>query len=95
MTDPGKPGDGLTGACADSLVGDEQASGSKPFPLIQAPRLRPYQTDVIDQLNAEVAAGRRRILLVAPTGSGKTIIAAAIIADALRNDAVADQERSQ
>jgi superfamily II DNA or RNA helicase len=48
-----------------------------------APRLRPYQSDVISRVNAEIAAGRRRVLLVAPTGSGKTVIAAAFIAAAL------------
>jgi superfamily II DNA or RNA helicase len=41
--------------------------------------LRPYQTEVISQCERIVAAGRRHILLVAPTGSGKTIIAARII----------------
>lgn len=46
--------------------------------------LRPYQRDVIERINTEIAAARRRILLVAPTGSGKTVIAAAFIADAVR-----------
>ena len=44
--------------------------------------LRPYQTDVIGRLREAVAAGKRRILLVAPTGSGKTVIAANIAAGA-------------
>ena len=35
--------------------------------------LRPYQLDAIAALRREVAAGRRRVLLVAPTGSGKTL----------------------
>jgi superfamily II DNA or RNA helicase len=48
-----------------------------------APELRPYQADVITRINAEIAAGRRRVLLVAPTGSGKTVIAAAVVADAV------------
>ena len=47
-----------------------------------APELRPYQVDVIDRVAAEIAAGRRKPLIVAPTGSGKTVIAAAIIAEA-------------
>ena len=47
-----------------------------------APELRPYQADVIDRVAAEVAAGHRRPLIVAPTGSGKTVIASAIIAKA-------------
>jgi superfamily II DNA or RNA helicase len=38
--------------------------------------LRPYQREVIDQINA---AAERRLMLVAPTGTGKTVIAAAII----------------
>jgi hypothetical protein len=37
----------------------------------EAPRLRPYQRDVVDRIGVEVAAGRRRILIVSPTGSGK------------------------
>jgi superfamily II DNA or RNA helicase len=40
--------------------------------------LRPYQTKVIADFEEAVAAGRKRILLVAPTGSGKTVIAAEI-----------------
>jgi superfamily II DNA or RNA helicase len=38
--------------------------------------LRPYQTDVVDQIERAIAAGERRVLLVSPTGSGKTILAA-------------------
>ena len=47
---------------------------------MSAPELRPYQVDVIERVRAEIAAGHRRILLVAPTGSGKTVIAGAMIA---------------
>src|SRR6516162_6831468 len=43
------------------------------------PKLRPYQAEVIGRCQAEVAAGKRRVVLVAPTGSGKTVIAAALI----------------
>jgi DNA repair protein RadD len=46
------------------------------------PSLRPYQSEVIARYNAEVAAGRRRCLMVAPTGAGKTVIAGAIVAAA-------------
>jgi DNA repair protein RadD len=49
-----------------------------------APILRPYQREVIARVEAEIAAGKRRILLVAPTGSGKTVVVASIIADAAR-----------
>jgi superfamily II DNA or RNA helicase len=47
------------------------------------PSERPYQTDVIAEIEKAVAAGQRRIILVAPTGSGKTIIAAEIAARAV------------
>jgi DNA repair protein RadD len=46
-----------------------------------APELRPYQRDVIASVEREIAAGKRRVLLVAPTGSGKTVIAAVVVAD--------------
>lgn len=38
-----------------------------------APDLRPYQQSVIGRLREEIAAGRHRLLLVAPTGSGKCL----------------------
>jgi superfamily II DNA or RNA helicase len=41
--------------------------------------LRDYQIKVIEDFQREVAAGKKRIILVAPTGSGKTVIASAII----------------
>jgi DNA repair protein RadD len=41
--------------------------------------LRPYQQQVVDEYERLVAAGIRRILIVAPTGSGKTVIASEII----------------
>jgi superfamily II DNA or RNA helicase len=49
------------------------------------PLLRPYQRDVINRFKTEVTAGRRRVLMTAPTGSGKTVIAAAIIEGACRD----------
>lgn len=50
------------------------------FPRIATPpTLRPYQRQAIDELDAAVADGARAPLLVAPTGSGKTVIAAALI----------------
>ena len=58
---------------------DLQASQEPTLPQI-APTLRPYQADVIARVALEIAAGRRRILLVAPTGAGKTIVAATLIA---------------
>jgi superfamily II DNA or RNA helicase len=41
--------------------------------------LRPYQSDIVAEFHRRVDGGGRRLLLVAPTGSGKTIIAAAIV----------------
>jgi DNA repair protein RadD len=46
--------------------------------------LRPYQTDIAAELERHVDRGDRSILLVAPTGSGKTVIASDIIASTIR-----------
>ena len=40
--------------------------------------LRPYQQDAIEACRAEIRAGKRRVLLVAPTGAGKTVMFAHI-----------------
>jgi superfamily II DNA or RNA helicase len=45
--------------------------------------LRPYQNDVLAEVDRAIAEGKRRIIIVAPTGAGKTIIAAAIIKAAI------------
>src|SRR5262245_5054227 len=42
--------------------------------------LRPYQSDITAEFERQVEGGDQSILLVAPTGSGKTVIASAIIA---------------
>lgn len=41
--------------------------------------LRPYQVAAIERLRAEFARGRSRVLLTAPTGAGKTVVAAEIV----------------
>jgi DNA repair protein RadD len=41
--------------------------------------LRPYQLEVLEQIEQAIAAGQRRILVVLPTGAGKTVCAADII----------------
>jgi superfamily II DNA or RNA helicase len=45
--------------------------------------LRPYQHDVVAELERNRESGKRRIIIVAPTASGKTVIAAAIIRQAI------------
>jgi DNA repair protein RadD len=42
--------------------------------------LRPYQESAIRELHARIASGRRRIVVVAATGSGKTVIFAHVVA---------------
>ena len=46
-------------------------------------QLRDYQRDAINKLDSAIAAGRRAPLLVLPTGAGKTVIAAAIMDNAV------------
>jgi DNA repair protein RadD len=45
--------------------------------------LRPHQERALDALRASLAAGKRRPMLMAPTGAGKTLLAAHIIKRAL------------
>jgi superfamily II DNA or RNA helicase len=45
--------------------------------------LRPYQVEVIADFDRAVAAGQKRVILVSPTGSGKTVIASAVIKSAV------------
>ena len=45
--------------------------------------LRPYQTKAIVDVRAEMARGARQVLLVMPTGGGKTVLAAEIIRSAV------------
>jgi superfamily II DNA or RNA helicase len=47
--------------------------------------LRPYQNDAVAEFHRTVGAGKRRIILAAPTGAGKTIIGASIITDLIRD----------
>lgn len=49
------------------------------------PTLRPYQAAAIEALRSHVRAGRSRVLLVAATGSGKTVIASSLIHSARAN----------
>jgi DNA repair protein RadD len=55
----------------------------------QPPILRDYQVETLARIDEAISAGARRILVSAPTGSGKTVTAAAIIGDAVaRRDRV-------
>lgn len=47
--------------------------------------LRPYQVQAVEQLRAKVREGYKSAVLVAPTGAGKTTIAASIIDGARRH----------
>jgi DNA repair protein RadD len=69
-----RPGQPLVSVTETSV----RIQGSPPSPA----RLRPYQTDVIAEYDRMVAAGRRKIILVAPTGAGKTEVSSAIIKNA-------------
>ena len=46
-------------------------------------RLRPYQEKAICDVRAKFATGAKRVLLIIPTGGGKTVVAAEIIRLAL------------
>ncbi|MER8170563.1 DEAD/DEAH box helicase family protein, partial [Acinetobacter baumannii] len=41
--------------------------------------LRPHQVVMLDRLRSSLIAGRRRPMVQAPTGSGKTVLAGAIV----------------
>jgi DNA repair protein RadD len=55
--------------------------------------LRPYQTDIAAEFERRVERGDRSILLVAPTGSGKTVIASTTIAGCTRRVLVVAHRR--
>ena len=51
--------------------------------MSSTPQLRPYQPDLIARVEAEIAVGHWRIVLVAAIGAGNAIIPGAIVADAV------------
>jgi len=55
--------------------------------------LRPYQTEIAAEFERLVTHGNHRVIVVAPTGSGKTVIAAAIIAGTPRRVLVVSHRR--
>ncbi len=52
------------------------------FAELKPPELRDYQLQVKQNLYSLIRSGKRKILTFAPTGAGKTILAAQIVADA-------------
>ena len=48
--------------------------------------LRPYQIEVIEKCREEIKVGNDKIIIVAPTGSGKTIVAGSIIKSVVAKD---------
>jgi DNA repair protein RadD len=55
--------------------------------------LRPYQADIAAEFERLVTHGKRRVIVVAPTGSGKTVIACAIIAATPRRALIVSHRR--
>jgi superfamily II DNA or RNA helicase len=45
--------------------------------------LRPYQVQAIEAIRAQLRAGRRRVLLISPTGSGKSLLIASMVQGAI------------
>jgi superfamily II DNA or RNA helicase len=76
----------LLAPTTQDLSFQEQSPGlSTPSidPVATVPTLREYQLRVIRQAYALIRKGIKRIVIYAPTGAGKTVIAAKIILDAL------------
>jgi superfamily II DNA or RNA helicase len=48
-------------------------------------KLRPYQTELKDEIRSNFAAGNRAVVLCSPTGSGKTVTFADIAFDTVKN----------
>ena len=48
--------------------------------------LRPYQLEVIERCREEIKVGNDKIIIVAPTGSGKTIVAGSMIKSVVAKD---------
>ena len=58
-----------------ALKQERGAGAGQPIALFDI-QPKPFQQDLLDQLDAERALSRHRLLLVAATGTGKTVIAA-------------------
>ena len=56
---------------------------TSPGAIATKPALYPYQREVRSQVYNAVRDGKRKILIFAPTGAGKTVLAGQIVADAV------------
>lgn len=65
----------------DNPAGEPDGREATPTPS-KSQQLRPYQARAVAEIAEAIAAGRRRIILVAPTGAGKTVIMARLARDA-------------
>lgn len=60
----------------------EHVNGREATTSSKSQQLRPYQAAAVAEIAGAIKAGRRRIILVAPTGAGKTVIMARLALDA-------------
>lgn len=65
------------------MLSAEQTQLAASDSTLALPKLRPYQTQFIKEIYDQIRAGSKRILGVAPTGAGKTCIAAQIVQHAV------------
>ena len=49
-------------------------------------QLRPYQIDGINSLRSELRAGHKSVVLVAPTGSGKTVVSSEVMRSSVKKN---------
>ncbi len=70
------PDDPASRAAVAEALGREGHEGTRVLPLYFDIQPKPYQRDMLEQLAREREHGRTRNLLVAATGTGKTVVAA-------------------
>lgn len=64
----------------EAIPSSEESQSLRPHPAgRQPPILRPFQIKAVDDVEAAIASGKRRLLLVAPTGAGKTVMLAELV----------------
>ena len=66
----------------------ETSSEGRRFPVRFVGRLRPAQREAVEVAKRDLAAGRRRIHIVAPPGSGKTVLGLYLWSECVRRPAV-------